>query len=236
MGNVVGGAVEGVTGKGAAEEAKKSGKSARKLTDAQARMLLANEPFLNYLREMAGGMIPNISEDAMGAYTRAREFDPAQETERAMQAFDSAQRESLQRDLGETNTPFSMRGFTEGNSSSDQSGANADLLTRRAFERGQYASGLKMREFDRKDEVTGRASDRLARGFGLLDPTGRTSATAGGLQGPVNTHMGMQQGYQDQAANANPGALIPLVGGALNGIQMPWQKKKQSWRFDQDPF
>ena len=225
MGGIIGGAIEGITGKGAAEASENASNSASRLSRTQEEMLRQNLPFLRALGEMAGSAAPSIFEDAMGAYRRGREFDPAQETARAMQAFDSAQRESLQRDLGNTNTPFSMRGFTQGNASSDQAGANGDLLSRRAFDRGQYAANLQLRETDRRDEVTGRASDRLARGFGLLDPTGRTSATAGALQGAANTQLGLAQNYGNQASNANPGALIPLVGNALRGVQMPWQKR-----------
>ena len=226
MGGVVDGAVEGVTGKGAAEEAKKSGRAARDLSRTQADLLRMQRPNLQQLGEWFSRMMPSINEDAMGAYTRAREFDPAQETDRAMQAYDMAARESLDRDLGNTNTPFSMRGFSQGNASSDQAGANGDLLSRRASDRGQFMAQMRMRETDRRDEVTGRASDRLTRGFQLLDPTGRSTSVAGGLQGPANTQMGLSQMYGQQAASANPGALIPIMGDALKGVKFPWQKKK----------
>lgn len=229
MGNVVSGAVEGVTGKGAAEEAKKSGRAARDLSRTQADLLKMAIPYLQQMGPLFSGLMGNVNQDATQAYQRAQQFDPAQETARAMDAYDSAARESLDREVGQANTPFSMRGFTQGNSSSDQSGANADLYSRRAHERGQFKAGLQLRETDRRDEVTGRASDRLARGFQLLDPTGRSTSVAGGLQGPANTNMQMSQMYGQQAARANPGALIPIVGDALKGIKFPWQKTQDKY-------
>lgn len=226
MGNIISGAVEGVTGKGAAKAQEKAMGKAGKFTDTQTQILLEQLPFLKTLGPAAMKMIAPILASAQQSNTDAAQFDPAQESERGMLAYDTAAKESLQRDLGETNTPFSMRGFTEGNGSSDQGGANADLLARRATDRAMYSSGLKMREKDRLDEVRGRASDQTARAFQLLDPTGRASGVASSLQGPAQTQMGIAGQYGEQASNANPGSLIPIVSGALQGIQWPWQKKK----------
>jgi hypothetical protein len=226
MGNIVGGAIEGITGKGAAKDASKASKAATDLTKAQARQLQLNEPTLNALRQLFSGQMNQVYADSQAATQRAAQFDPAMETQRAMEAFDMAQKDSIRQNLEGNQAHFLDRGFTKGNAPSQASGADQEILGRAANERGQFAANLKMRETDRRDEIAGRAGDFNARAFSLLDPTGRTISQAGALQGAANTQMGIAQGYQNQAANANPGALIPIMSDAVKGIKWPWQKQQ----------
>lgn len=211
--------LDAVTGKGASKAADKAAGKQGKLADAQRDLLLENLPLIQQMGPAAMKLIGPALSQAMGSYESAQQFDPAQETERAMLAFDTAAKSSLESDLGNTNTPFSMRGFTSGNGSTDQAGANADILSRRATDRGMYASNLKMNERNRKDEVMGRASDQTARAFSLLNPTGSSAAVSSGLQGPANTYGQQASMYGQQAGSAPIGALIPLIGNALKGIK-----------------
>lgn len=221
-------AVSSVTGKGAQKAAEGAAKSSKKITDEQLRQLKLLYPFLEKLGPAAMDLIAPVLQDAQTSAAQARQFDPAQETALAMQAYDTAAKQSLSTDIGTVNTGYTGRGFTGGNASSDQNAANEDVLARRAAERGQYASSLKLRETDRRDEVTGRAADRTARAFQLLDPTGRTSQSVGALQGPANTNLNLANMYQGQAdaAAGNASALVGLAGSALKGVKFPWQKKK----------
>lgn len=222
----LGGVVESVTGKGAQKESEKASKSARKLSDVQANLAKMNIPYIQELLKFGQPLVGQTVKGAQDAYGRAQQYDPARDTEMAMQAFDAAQRESLERDLGNVNTPYSMRGFTEGNASSDQGGANADLLSRRAFDRGQYQSQLKLGERDKKEAAMTAGMNELTRAFGLTDPTGRTSSTVSSLQGPASTNMNLANMHQNQANQFDVSGLIQAGAGALKGIKFPWQKKK----------
>lgn len=224
MGGLISGAVEGVTGKGAANESKKTSKSARKLTDVQANLLKTQIPYIEELIKQGMPLLGQVGSTVKGAQDRANQYDPAQETERAMQAFDQASRDTLQSDLGDVNSGYTARGFA-GTGSSDQMGDQKDVLARRAFQRGAFESTLKQGEFGKKSAAMVDANNELYRGIGATDPTGRASAVASGLGSASAGMQNISQNYGAQAASANPGALIPIVSNAVKGIKWPWQKK-----------
>jgi hypothetical protein len=165
---------------------------------------------------------------ANNAITESNQFDPAVESERALMAFDTAAKGSLQADLGDVNSGYTARGFSAGNASSDQSGDNQDVLARRAFARGNLSSSLKMGEGDRKRAVQANAFNTASNAFGMLDPTGRSTNTVGALQAPASNYANLAQSFGNQAAQNNPAGLIQAGAGLLNGIKWPWQKKKDS--------
>lgn len=212
---------------GAQKEANKASKSQRKLTDLQSQIVSDNLPILDQLREYFGPMIGQVSGLANNAISEAQQYDPAQESERALLAFDQAAKQTLDSELGAVNSAFTNRGFSAGNASSDQGGANQDVLARRAFNKGSLAANLKMGEGDRKRAVDANAFNTATNAFGMLDTTGRTTSTVGALSAPASSYGNMAQYYSNQASQFDPTGLIKTGSDALSGIKWPWEKKKQ---------
>jgi hypothetical protein len=231
LGGILGGVTSvlgAITGQNAAKDASKAAKKAGKLTDLQAQQLKNLQPFIDALQGKASTLIDPIQQGAMDSYTRSKQFDPHQETERALAAYDTAAKDITRKNLESNQAAFASRGFTAGNAPSQGTAADQQILARAANDRGQYASNLSLNEFNRKEEVDNNAANQLGRSFGLLDPSARGTAVAGALQGPINSNLRLSDMYSQQAASANPGALIPLVSGALNGIKWPWQNGSSS--------
>lgn len=235
VGQVLGGiqAISGIAGllggsKGAsaaAAQARKLTKAQRQILEEALKQLRANNPMLDQLRTSAGGLVNPITQDAQAAYQSAQEYDPATEDSALMRSYDIGARDSLNKDLSSATLPASLRGFTSGTGDSDRAGLIKDVLSRRSSMRGQYASSLAGTRRERKDAVTGRASDRLARGFSLLDPTGRTISQAGALQGPASGFGNLAQGYQAKADAFDPSPYISQISSGVNAFmkKKPWQ-------------
>jgi hypothetical protein len=224
-GAVAGNLVGGLFGQGQAKASEKAANKAAKLTDLQAQQVQQLLPFLKQIQGGATSLINPIQQSALDTYQRSQQFDPGAESARAMQAYDTASKDITRRNLEGNAAQFASRGFTPGNAPSQGTAADQQILARAANDRGQYASQLKMNEFNRKEEVNNNASNEVGRAFGLLDPSGRTTAAANSLQGPVNSNLQLANYYGQQAASANPGALIPIFSDALSNVKWPWQKK-----------
>lgn len=229
-GAVAGSLVSGLFGQKQADAAASASKKAGKLSDLQAQQLRDLQPFLKDLRTNASGLINPIQQGALDQYRRSQQFDPATEAERAMQSYDQAAQQITKQNLDNNRGNLLQRGFTAGNAPSQGVGTEQQILARAANDRGQYASNLELQKQNRYDEVTGRANDSVARAFGLLDPSGRQIGATNALQGPAQTQLGLAQMYGQQASNANPGALIPILSQSIGGIKWPWQKKSSDWK------
>lgn len=225
MGSILSGITSIFDPGGAQKEASKSAKSQRKLADLQAQIIRDNLPLLEQLRKQFGPMVGQVSGLANNAITQAQQYDPAQESERALLAFDQAAKQSLEGEMGAVNSSFTSRGFNAGNASSDQGGASQDVLARRAFNRGSLAANLKMGEGDRKRAVDANAFNTATNAFGLLDPTGRSTSTVGALSAPASAYGNLAQHYGNQASQFDPSGIIKVGADILGGIKWPWKKK-----------
>lgn len=207
-------------------DAKKKSKLGDQLTAEQLEQIRALKPFMAQLQGSASSMLPMITEDATKAYERAKQYDPATETERAMHDFDATANDSLNRDLSESVFSSRQRGFGAGNGSSDEKAMVQETLGRRARDRGTMLTNLRLGERGKKEGAFASASDRTSRAFQLSNPVAPGTAIAGQLGGVANTHYNNANNAYGMAAGFDPSGAIGAIGQGIGGIK--WGKKKQS--------
>lgn len=194
----------------------------KQLTAEQIKFMETAFPFLQKIAGAAGQTVDPLLESALRSGTEAAQFDPHQETERGLQAYDQAANQSAAADLGNASLPASLRGL---GGSSEQNGAVRDVIGGRASARGALASSLTMNERNREDQVQGSAQDKLRMAMASFNPISAATQLSGGLQGPSST-LGQQAGYYSgQAAGFNPMSYIQMIGQGMKGVKFPWQKR-----------
>lgn len=166
------------------------------------------EMFQKFILPALGAILPGFQALAPqmagiggDAATLARGIDPSKETADATRAYDVGARESLSRDLNQARLPLSMRGLK---GSSEDSTFTGNVLARRAGDRANFVSGLRLGEPGRKLGYLGQAG-----GIGLpimqsMNPSALAQGGIGAIQGANQTAGNMAQFHYGQAGQINP--------------------------------
>ncbi len=206
-------------------EARRAGRQSEALTAEQLGILRENiRPFLSAISPEAIGLVGPIGEDARESMRRARLYDPARETEEATRGYDVASRESLTRDLSGARSGALTRGLK---GSSEEGMAVRNVLGRRASDRAAFVTGLRLSEQERRDAVTGRASDRGARAFQLFNPTGPGQAAISGLQGPAQSAAERSAFHYGLASQWDPSGYIDTIQRHGPALVPPWLRRRR---------
>ncbi len=163
--------------------------------------------------KMLQSLNPQLLANAKDAQNQYQQYDPHQETERAMTAYDQAANASVASDYGNARVPTSLRGLS---GSSEATGAQQLVGAQRSGARGKLASDLTLGERDRKQGA-------------LSFANGITQQAVGGVnsyQGAINNLGGQANAHYGQAASYDPSAQIKMFGEAFKNIKLPWLKKQ----------
>lgn len=232
-GSAIAGGVQLIQGmksqKSAEKRANKQAKMSAELQKEELERIRALKPFLDSLQSGATPLIGQIGSQAQEAIARHNQYDPGRETEMLMREFDAGARDSLASDLAESKFSSRQRGFSEGNSSSDEKAMVQDTLGRRARDRGSYLSGLRLGERSRKTQSLQDASDMTSRSFSLLNPVAPGLATAGQLGGASgaaanNANMGYQM-----ASQFNPAGAVSQISQGIRGLRFGPRSAAPDW-------
>lgn len=183
--------------------------NANQLTGEQMKLLEQELPFLKEMQGGATQAIPGIISNALAGQTASDQYDPAKDTERALQAFDVAANQSAATSLGNAALPAGLRGL---GGSSEQNAEVGNVMARTASQRGALASTMTEGEAGRKAAMRGQAQAGLDSAFSRLNPTSASQSLAGSL--------GQAAGGQQAQANLfDPQSYIKMFGN----FKFPWQ-------------
>lgn len=185
--------------------------NANQLTEAQMKLLEQELPFLKDMQGAAGKAIPGIIGNALEGQTASDQYDPAKDTERALQAFDTAAQQSTATSLGNAALPTSLRGL---GGSSEQNADVSNVMARTAATRGNLASTMTQGEAGRKQTMRDHAQAGLEGAFSQLNPVSASQGLA--------AQLGQAAGGQQAQANMfDPSTYLKMFGSMKD---FPWKK------------
>ena len=205
--------------KSAQSSANKALKGQQAITDRQTQAYDQLLPFLQSLQGNASGLVGKIGDAGSQAFTNASTYDPARDSDAAISAYDSAAKESLNRDITGATMPVSMRGFLGQNS--ENTGQVRNILGKRAADRAGFVGGLRSTEFQRKQQALTQGQGALMNAFQTIDPSARNAT--GMLNAPSASYQGQSQMYTDRANSMDPSANIGMLGSSIK----QWMKRSK---------